>query len=95
MVTPCNPMSADGYIGGSTIDQASLGHSIENRVAEFKTVTDAKYGGAPPPGEGDVHGRRDRADAVGSSRTSPLLPIRRIAWMKHSGSSQLSDRKDQ
>ncbi len=49
MVTLCNLMWADGYIGGSTIDQAPLGQSIENRVAEFKTVTDARYGGGAPP----------------------------------------------
>jgi DNA-binding NtrC family response regulator/predicted TIM-barrel enzyme len=43
MLQLCRLMRADGYIGGSTIDQAPVGRSIEDRVAEFKAVSLARH----------------------------------------------------
>lgn len=42
MLHLCELMKADGYLGGSTIDQLPLERSIENRVAEFKAITDLR-----------------------------------------------------
>jgi predicted TIM-barrel enzyme/DNA-binding NtrC family response regulator len=43
MVRICGLAKADGYIGGSAIDQIPLEASIEDRTAEFKTAPAMRY----------------------------------------------------
>ncbi len=79
MLQLCDLMRADGYIGGSIIDQLPLQRSIEDRVAEFKAVSTLRQSVEATEKETRVLGKRFHLAAGSESSRKLYARIARAA----------------